>query len=432
MRRLAEVESEVSAIRSRMGKGSYFTEQEINLVQLIRTMENKLDKTSTKIAETIHIKHAYEAIRDKLIGDSSTYTMTLESMAAEIRQCSAKLADLKESSIEAVHLRDKTLIELKEHEQLLFAHQKRQELELFNMKRTLSFLKEQPIPAKALPVDDDIEKSEENDQLTGEDPTASDGQSILTQLEEIHSNLKTATGVSDNSEIEKLFVQFEQSTANLRKLSEEFEIRVKLLRSQNGRLKEIFQELQSIGSAKTSGNLTQTTAQARMASLKAKMSAARSELNRLRQLLTYVHLAVEHIYVKLQMTPSTTKGAKKQASVILRHLVEIHLPDLMLQCLDYQDQLDNDLDDYNLDVEIAKMIQEESMKLMHTDQEDPKVQHSRSAQLDEGGEKRVANLKYIRSVETDEEDNTEWRSRNDLKHRSAYITLVNKQHPNKR
>lgn len=71
MRRLAEVESEVSAIRSRMGKGSYFTEQEINLVQLIRTMENKLDKTSTKIAETIHIKHAYEAIRDKLIGVSS-------------------------------------------------------------------------------------------------------------------------------------------------------------------------------------------------------------------------------------------------------------------------------------------------------------------------------------------------------------------------
>lgn len=106
-------------------------------------------------------------------------------------------------------------------------------------------------------------------------------------------------------------------------------------------------------------NLTQTTAQARMASLKMKMSAVRSELNRLRQLLTYVHLAVEHIYVKLQMTPSTSKGAKKQAAVILRHLVEIHLPDLMLQCLDYQDQLDNDLDDYNLAVEIANMIQEE-------------------------------------------------------------------------
>lgn len=78
MRRLVEVESEVNAIRSRMGKGSYFTEQEINLVQLIRTMENKLDKTSTKIAEANHIKHAYEVIRDKLIGVSSfSYNINL-------------------------------------------------------------------------------------------------------------------------------------------------------------------------------------------------------------------------------------------------------------------------------------------------------------------------------------------------------------------
>ncbi|KAL5111353.1 hypothetical protein TcWFU_001326 [Taenia crassiceps] len=428
MRRLAEVESEVDAIRSGMGNGSYFTEQEINLVQLIRTMENKLDKTSTKIAETIHIKHAYEAIRDKLIGDSSTYTMTLESMAAEIRQCSAKLTELKASSVEAVHLRDKTLEELKEHEQLLFAQQKRQELELFNMRRTLNLLKEQPIPTKTLPVDDDIEKSDENDQLTGEDPTSSDGQSLLTQLEAIHSNLKTATGVSDNNEIEKMFVQFERSTASLRKLSEEVEIRAKLLRSQNGRLKEIFQELLRIGSAKTSENSTQTTAQARMALLKIKMNAMRGELSRLRQLLTYVHLAVEHIYVKLQMTPSTSKGAKKQAAVILQHLIEIHLPDLMLQCLDYQDQLDNDLDDYNLAVEIANMTQEESMKLMRTDQFYTSLQRK----VPRHNTRVMPNWMRRPKKETDEEDNVEWRSRNDLKHRSAYITLVNKHHPSKR
>ncbi|KAH9286086.1 Coiled-coil domain-containing protein [Echinococcus granulosus] len=429
MRKLAEVESEVNAIRNRMGKGSYFAEQEINLAQLIRTMENKLDKTSTKMAETIHIKHTYEAIRDKLMGESSTYTITLESMAAEIRQCSAKLTELKESSVEAVRLRDKALVELKEHEQLLFAHQKRQELELFNMKRTLNLLKEQPIPTKALLIDNDIEKSDEDDQLTGEDPTISDSQGILTQLEAIHSNLKAVTGVSNNSEIEKLFIQFEQSTASLRKLSGEVEIRVKLLRSQNVRLKEIFQELRSIGSAKISGNLTRTTAQARMDSLKIKMSAVRSELNKLKQLLTCVHMAVEHIYVKLQMTPSTTKGAKKQAAVILRHLVEIHLPDLMLQCLDYQDQLDNDLDDYNLAVELANMTQEESMKLMHTDQ----FYTSLKSKIPRYNTRIVSSwMKRTGKVETDEEDNAEWRSRNDLKHRSTYVTLANRHHPSKR
>ena len=70
MRKLDRVESEVSAIKNRTNDGSYFTEQEINLIQLIRMMENKLDKTSTKIAEAIHIKHTYEAIRDKLMSVS--------------------------------------------------------------------------------------------------------------------------------------------------------------------------------------------------------------------------------------------------------------------------------------------------------------------------------------------------------------------------
>ncbi|VDM33274.1 unnamed protein product [Hydatigera taeniaeformis] len=428
MRRLAEVEAEVNAIRSRMGTGSYFTEQELNLVQLIRTMENKLDKTSTKIAETMHIKHTYEAIRDKLMSESSTYTMTLDSMAAEIRQCSAKLAELKENSIEAVHLRDRTLIELKEHEQLLFAQQKRQELELFNMKRALNLLKEQSVPMKTLPVDDDIEKSDENDQLTGEDPTVSDEQSILTQLEKIHSNMKAATGASENSEIEKLFIQFEQSTASLHKLSEEVEARAKSLRSQNGRLKEMFRELQSSGSAATSGSPTQTAAQARMESLKVKMDTLKGELMRLRQLLTYVRMAIENIYVKLQMTPSTSKGAKKQAAVILRHLVEIHLPDLMLQCFDYQDQLDNDLDDYNLSVEIANMLQEESMKLAHTDQ----FYTSLKGKIPRYNTRIVPNwMKRSEKVENDDGNNPEWRSRTDLKHRSAYITLVNKHQLNK-
>ena len=96
-----------------------------------------------------------------------------------------------------------------------------------------------------------------------------------------------------------------------------------------------------------------------MEELRRKLIKAKSELNKMRHLLTYTHLAVESIYVKLQMTPSTTKSAKKQASAILRHLLEIHLPDLMLQCLEYQDQLDNDLDDYDLAEEIDNMKEEE-------------------------------------------------------------------------
>lgn len=75
-------------------------------------------------------------------------------------------------------------------------------------------------------------------------------------------------------------------------------------------------------------------------------------------MLTYARMAVEHIYVKLQMTPSTSKSVKRQTAMILKHLVEIHLPDILLQCLEYQDQLENDFDGYDLDVEIANMLRE--------------------------------------------------------------------------
>ncbi len=74
-----------------------------------------------------------------------------------------------------------------------------------------------------------------------------------------------------------------------------------------------------------------------------------------RQVLTYARMAVEHIYVKLQMTPSTSKSAKKQTAMILKHLVEIHLPDILLQCMEYQDQLENDLDGYDIEEELENM-----------------------------------------------------------------------------
>lgn len=48
--------------------------------------------------------------------------------------------------------RDKTRAELNYKEQLTFAHQKKQELELYNMKRTLSLLRDQQVPTKTLTV----------------------------------------------------------------------------------------------------------------------------------------------------------------------------------------------------------------------------------------------------------------------------------------
>lgn len=78
----------------------------------------------------------------------------------------------------------------------------------------------------------------------------SDGQNTLVHLEDMHSKLKGVTGVSDNNEIERLFIQLDQSTTSLRRLIEETEMRPELLWSQNANLRKVFQDLRSIGNAK--------------------------------------------------------------------------------------------------------------------------------------------------------------------------------------
>uniref|UniRef100_A0A5K3ETB2 GRIP domain-containing protein n=1 Tax=Mesocestoides corti TaxID=53468 RepID=A0A5K3ETB2_MESCO len=299
--------------------------------------------------------------------ERSTYGPTLESMEAEIRRCSVKLKQLKEVCIDAVRQRDETLGELRRLEELLYAYQKRRELELLNMRRMLDSYKEQPTPMKALVIEDAIDKSEENEQLTGDDPTVTDEQGLMASLEDVYKELKSVTGVSNHNDMEKMFVQLENSTTSLRQLSQEAEVKQKSLQDQNDQLKAAYLELKSIGDFKLSKISAHERKQGHMDALIEKKNSMQAELNRLRQQLTYARLAIEHIYVKLQMTPSTTKSAKKQAAVILKHLTEINLPDIMLQCMEYQDQLDNDLDGYDLVSEISNMNLEKSMRLISTE-----------------------------------------------------------------
>lgn len=91
---------------------------------------------------------------------------------------------------------------------------------------------------------------QENERSTGDNTTVSDGQNMLGRLEEIHDNLKGVTGISDSTETERLFVQLDNSTKNLRRLIKEREMRPELLRSQNARLQRLYQDVRNIGNAK--------------------------------------------------------------------------------------------------------------------------------------------------------------------------------------
>ncbi len=152
------VEAELKSLRERVDEASVCSTTEHSVIQGIRNLENKLEKAAMKSAETTHIGRTYEAIREKLLEEQCTYANTVEAMEHEIRQSSAKLTELKAVSEDAVALRDQTKEELKRHEEVMYAHRKRRELELVNMRRTLDVCHEQAVPTKSLVVSKQLQK----------------------------------------------------------------------------------------------------------------------------------------------------------------------------------------------------------------------------------------------------------------------------------
>lgn len=91
---------------------------------------------------------------------------------------------------------------------------------------------------------------QENEKVDSEDPTISNGEGMLSQLEKVYKELKSVTGVSDHLAMEKGFQELTHSTNGLKALCMETELKRESLREQNRKLKEAFMELRSIADAK--------------------------------------------------------------------------------------------------------------------------------------------------------------------------------------
>ncbi|KAF5397895.1 hypothetical protein PHET_08904 [Paragonimus heterotremus] len=118
------------------------------IMQAIRSVENKIEKATLKHNEMLHIGRTYVTIRDKLQEESFTYVTTADAMKTEIERCSRKLAELRPTYQDAELIRDKAKTELQRHEELLYAHRKRNELEISSLRRLIEVKKDKPVPQK--------------------------------------------------------------------------------------------------------------------------------------------------------------------------------------------------------------------------------------------------------------------------------------------
>ncbi|KAF8568265.1 hypothetical protein P879_04030 [Paragonimus westermani] len=118
------------------------------IMQAIRSVENKIEKVILKHSEMLHIGRTYLTIRDKLQEESFTYVTTADAMKTEIECCSRKLAELRPTYQDAELIRDKAKTELQRREELLYAHRKRNELEIGSLRRLVEVKKSKPVPQK--------------------------------------------------------------------------------------------------------------------------------------------------------------------------------------------------------------------------------------------------------------------------------------------
>ncbi|VDP83378.1 unnamed protein product [Echinostoma caproni] len=147
--RISNLETEITTLERKKQQMSETDRGGGEIMQAIRLTENKIEKVLLKQTEAVHIGQTYLAIFNKLKEEGHTYLTTADALRLEIERCSRKINELRPIYQDAVLIRDKTKTELRRHEELLYAHRKRRELEIGSMRRLVEAKREKPMPQKA-------------------------------------------------------------------------------------------------------------------------------------------------------------------------------------------------------------------------------------------------------------------------------------------
>ncbi|VEL11206.1 unnamed protein product [Protopolystoma xenopodis] len=87
-----------------------------------------------------------------LVQEHNTYHHTLEALEIEIKRTKLKLEELISVYKDALMIQEETNSELQRHEELVYAHRKRRELEITNLRRLFESKRNRVSAQKALLV----------------------------------------------------------------------------------------------------------------------------------------------------------------------------------------------------------------------------------------------------------------------------------------
>ena len=77
-----------------------------SIFQVLRSLENRLDKANLKLEEAEHINRTYLSIKDQMIKDSLTFGNDLDALEADIEKQKEELKELQEMNKDAQIARD--------------------------------------------------------------------------------------------------------------------------------------------------------------------------------------------------------------------------------------------------------------------------------------------------------------------------------------
>ncbi|CAL8074497.1 unnamed protein product [Calicophoron daubneyi] len=358
---LKKLETELDEWEVKLGQMEEANVGDGPTMQCIRIVENKIEKAKLKYEEMMHIGRTYSAIRDKLHTEGCTYVNTTEALKGEIERCSKKLSELRSIYEDAILVRDRTKTELQRHEELLFAHRKRRELEISSLRRLVDSKKEKPAPQKnamAEVIGEDVE-----------DETTMEPQSRLSYCNTIYDRLKAITGFSDMDDIVSRFEQQQRNSIHLDELRVQNDNELKRLKHKRQKLKKELEEIRvEYEQKKDKMEEDKEKHMSKIRENQKKLDKLNHELDDQEKAMAYAHIAIEHIFNKLYMVRIAAKRDRAHATTTKEIILDASPVELLRRCLELYDQLKADLDEYDFLDEQERMDEAISKSLRTRDE----------------------------------------------------------------
>ncbi|CAH8841517.1 unnamed protein product [Trichobilharzia szidati] len=319
-----------------------------SLAQVIRIIENKIEKVSMKYQEIQTIGDTYAEIRNKLIQEAPTYFHNVDKLELEIQRNYTKLAELKALYKKAVTTRDAVYSELSRQSELINAKEDLLKTELINLIKTVENRRSKPIVVKS-PMfteldevdeileeegdDDDDNRSEKGRKFPGKIKNQNELEQRLAFYESIFNQIKSITGIDNLKLIEEKFEEQNNIRRSLleKKLCNENEL--KQLQRKHLRLKKKYTELMMNYSREAYHNMglqNQLNLMKESDSLKTKQ--LNEEIQSLQMLQLTLRFSIHQLYYKMLLIVNNREEKYKVG-------LESNPVDVLKKCLDMHVEL---------------------------------------------------------------------------------------------